>query len=529
MLFRSFIDVSQYLTEEPSRIIQRIVQSKIRVLTDADRNRQGITENNDYDSFIRFWVYGDTYELRIATVHPWANAPTVVNAVVQFQDIWGIKQANILLKKLEQFNYPDDNPIDITKKVDENCLFESAIQCLSSQLLVQHQNSTNVEILVSNQIHFLQSNLKQIRKNAALILLSLDVRILDILQQQNLSLSSLLTIFSQDDFGIQDDFCYQEVIEVIRCTEVAQQYLSRNEASKYCQELHQKLLWFIKNRKEQIAKKFKTIDLSKQYIINTLNKIRTSHPEVYNDYCNFDFGKLPEVKIEDDKCQLILDEYYEKIVSTKTRIDKLITEEEKRQIKLQNKKREIEIEERNKKTEIEQKKRDNLIYKIKNACGKIHSNSYHLSINSQFSKSKSSIIYNNIIVFYGRDYNTHFYKSKSYEQLKKDYDDLTHNSIRHCDETLEEIRLERLQINKIFLIKYIILCFFLLSPAYPFILAFFGINPTIIGWTFICSIPASVIAYNYQQYDDYSRPKSENHRKVEKELLTKIRENIAID
>lgn len=144
-----FIAVSRHLTEEPEVIIQRIVQSKVRVLTDSDRNKHGITENNDYDSFIRFWVYGATYELRAATVTSGGgNAAIVVNAVVKAQDVWGIKQTNSLFLVLE--NHARSPLHGTVRQVYENRLFERESQLLASQLLLQHQNSTEVEILVSN-------------------------------------------------------------------------------------------------------------------------------------------------------------------------------------------------------------------------------------------------------------------------------------------------------------------------------------------------------------------------------------------
>jgi hypothetical protein len=333
-----FIAVSRHLTEEPEVIIQRIVQSKVKVLTDAERNRHGIKENNDYDSLIRFWVYGATYELRSATVNSGGgNAVIVVNAVVKAQDVWGIKQTSFLFLALE--NHARISLNQAEQRIYENQLFERECQLLASQLLVQHQSSTKIEILVSNQIHCLQSNIESVRKYAALILLSLDSRILDVLKQHNSALSSMIAIFSKDSFGEGDNFCYQEVAEAIRCSEIADQYLDRYGASKHCQDLHEKLLCFVKNRKENIAKKFKTIDSSKKYIVDTLNNLRIFHPEVYDDYSDFDFGKLPEVDIENDKWQVILDDYYERITAVKTRLDKSIKESDAKQERLKKEKK----------------------------------------------------------------------------------------------------------------------------------------------------------------------------------------------
>ena len=173
-----FIAVSRYLTEEPEAIVQRIVQSKVRLLADVDKSGHSIAEHNGYDSLIRFWVYGATYELRSATVSQFdGNAAVVVKAVVKAQDVWGIKQTNFLFLALE--NSHEIQLQDAVQKVYENQLFERECQLLASELLQQRQSSTNIKILVSNQVRCLQSNIVLIRQNAASILLSLDDKILE--------------------------------------------------------------------------------------------------------------------------------------------------------------------------------------------------------------------------------------------------------------------------------------------------------------------------------------------------------------
>jgi hypothetical protein len=57
----SFIDVSQYFTEEPNVIIQRIVQPKVNILTELERKNYSVIRNtnvDEYNNFIRFWTYG---------------------------------------------------------------------------------------------------------------------------------------------------------------------------------------------------------------------------------------------------------------------------------------------------------------------------------------------------------------------------------------------------------------------------------------------------------------------------------------
>jgi S1 RNA binding domain len=57
----SFIDVCQYLTEEPTGIIQRIVQPKVNILIELERKNYLVirdTNTDEYNNFIRFWTYG---------------------------------------------------------------------------------------------------------------------------------------------------------------------------------------------------------------------------------------------------------------------------------------------------------------------------------------------------------------------------------------------------------------------------------------------------------------------------------------
>lgn len=147
----SFIDVSQYLTEEPEVIIQRILQSKVRALTDG--------RNNDYESILRFWIYGSTYELRAVTVNRvGGNLESAVNAVVKAQDVWGVHNINLLLIELLQDHKPDFfNFIFAGQNTSENILRKS-----TSDLL----KSSEFRVLISNQIFCVGSYHSTTRKCA---------------------------------------------------------------------------------------------------------------------------------------------------------------------------------------------------------------------------------------------------------------------------------------------------------------------------------------------------------------------------
>ena len=57
-----FIYVSQYLSEEPKKISEKIVQSKVKRFGDLK-----LRDSYDYDEFLRFWIYADREKLREIT------------------------------------------------------------------------------------------------------------------------------------------------------------------------------------------------------------------------------------------------------------------------------------------------------------------------------------------------------------------------------------------------------------------------------------------------------------------------------
>jgi hypothetical protein len=172
------VEISRHLPEKPVKIAERIVESKRKILIDSDdksKGEQKIVDRNDYRSFIDFWVYGATYDLRAITAkYRGKNSSLAVAEVVKAQGIHGIKETNKLLQKAEDRDYPDE----LTKQVYENELFERFTYHLSAQLL-QQQEPRGFEHLVENQGHSLQSEDVKIRMNAASIILGINKNFLN--------------------------------------------------------------------------------------------------------------------------------------------------------------------------------------------------------------------------------------------------------------------------------------------------------------------------------------------------------------
>jgi hypothetical protein len=309
-----FIAVSQYLTEEPQIIIRRIVQSKVKILTDAERNEQKITDRNDYTDFIRFWIYGPTYDLRVATSGILAQGQnssiTTVEAVVKAQSVWGIKQTNALLEKAEKHDYSDDS----VKQIYENYLFETSCQVLSSALLKQSQNGESIDILINNQIHCLQSNDPEYRRDAALTILGLDKYLLDKFQIQNPQLLLIVTIFSRNDFGIEVNYPYKELTQLIKYIKQIELSLKRIQVRQDCEKWRTQLLNEVKNREYQLENEHQNIYKMKLNVQQSLLIVRSIDHEFYAKLSSINFDTIPKVSVEFDDSPTILHNYQQSLI-----------------------------------------------------------------------------------------------------------------------------------------------------------------------------------------------------------------------
>jgi hypothetical protein len=232
------VKISQHLPEKPVKIAERIVESKRKILIDSDdksKGEQKIADRNDYRSFIDFWVYGATYDLRAITAkYRGKNSSIVVAEVVKAQGIHGIKETNKLLQKAEDRDYPDE----LTKQIYENDLFERFTQHLSAELL-KDKNSPNFNHFVINQGHYLQSNDTQARLKAASLLLGIDENILNTFDSSGSVLLMTAKAISSCDFDLNVEFAYKELIRedleiIINNLRSVSELVSRNLVREYC-------------------------------------------------------------------------------------------------------------------------------------------------------------------------------------------------------------------------------------------------------------------------------------------------------
>ena len=357
---------SQYLTEEPSEIIHRIVSSKIKILIDSERGTNEIRESNDYENFIRFWIYGATYDLRIATIHSSVinkSVAIVINDIVEAQGVWGIKQTNLLLSKAERKSYPDDS----ARQVYENNLFEEISQNKSYWFLQKPTSHENTKILIQNQIHCLQSDYRICRKYASWGIFGLDGYLLNKLEiDEPSTMLTARVMYEIEDF-ISDkkfpetNFTCQRIDELIKNIRlILNGYITRSKVTQDCQTLLSQLSSEIDNRENGLAREREIIDRSKQEIHKYLNELESVNPQTYKKYADIDSEPIPEVSIYDDNWLAILGKYRERINENILKINDIIQYEKYEK----NKKIEREQRERNDKHEYEkrnEKVRENIV------------------------------------------------------------------------------------------------------------------------------------------------------------------------
>jgi hypothetical protein len=238
----SFLAISQYLPEEPTKIAEKIMQSKRKIIIDYDDRSKGeqiITDRSDYGVFIDFWVYGSTSNLRSITAkYKGSNSRVLVEEAVNLQNVYGIKETNKLLQKSEERDYPDE----LTRQVFENEIFEEYSRALSSRILNANKNNKNSDVLVQNLICCLQSNNPLIRSLSALDLFGTSfydreeefekrwpasVRIAEIFFNCN------IRYFIHEGYGL-DDLSDLELLDRLRDLQEVTELLSRDKVIQDC-------------------------------------------------------------------------------------------------------------------------------------------------------------------------------------------------------------------------------------------------------------------------------------------------------
>jgi hypothetical protein len=242
-----FISVSQHLTEMPDITAKRIVKFKEKVLIDLEaghKSGEKITDRNDYEEFINFWVYGSTDDLRFLTSqYSSDNSMSVVSAVVEKQSVYGIKKTNELLWKIENKQYSDST----IKCICDNKLFEQCTHLRSIELLKGENVSDHAFIhAIINQGHSLQSDSYQSRLIASSIIINCDEKRLDLLGSLSSKLLLVARAINICDFNLSEDFFYKEMIyeeleQLVEVVRVAVRLVTRDDVTEYLNKYLNKL------------------------------------------------------------------------------------------------------------------------------------------------------------------------------------------------------------------------------------------------------------------------------------------------
>ncbi|OKH31106.1 hypothetical protein NIES2119_29490 [[Phormidium ambiguum] IAM M-71] len=305
-----FITVSQYLSEEPKKIAEKIVQSKVKRFAD-----QNLVNSNDYDEFVRFWLYGNYQKLREVTLgiefwdlyEIWRktqetpgykdekfNKFDVCWKLVNSLGLKGIKDINAALERAEAMG-------DNASELDENEFFEGIGQTLATI------NGENYGI--KTKLLCLQSNNSKTRYVIATTNLKSEGGILlDNLKQSNPTLALALITFANPSFSI--NYPYEQLTGLAENLKLLERSLRRKKVRQDCQIWYDLIL-------EELDKRRKTFEVRKNQSIalrekldRQLNQIRDINRELWEQvFARVSFDNPPQLSVENEQYSQIFDMY----------------------------------------------------------------------------------------------------------------------------------------------------------------------------------------------------------------------------
>lgn len=353
-----FIQVSLHLTEEPRKIAENIVQSKVRRFADSN-----LVDSNDYPEFVRFWIYGALNRLKEISLDcrygDGSRKTMTCQIVMDYLDLKGIKDVNAALKKAESMG-------NKAIPIDENEVFEGSAQFIAKKKLEGEVSSSELNILIENQLHCIQSNNLSTRKSAAKVISQLGTNFSEQLKQSQPTLALAVFIFSQDWYykgSYPDSFSDHQLEHFARQFEILATSLSRKQVRLDCHKWINQALSELEKRRKQEEKrqeiqqqkqgkleerKQKSIALRNQ-IESTLNQIRSFDSQQYNNFfSSFRFTSLPNLTLENNETNYnqLFQQHDDNLIDQLRKIDNLWNSHWRSQIEpLQTKKRSFESEE----------------------------------------------------------------------------------------------------------------------------------------------------------------------------------------
>lgn len=315
----NFITVSQHLTEEPEKIAEKIVQSKVRRFADLN-----LVNSDDYDEVVRFWIYGALERLKSISSNCRYEEGSPIDKtcrlVMSFIGLKGIRNVNAALQRAESMG-------DQASAIDENEVFEGSAQSMAKKNLEGKVNSDEFNILIENQLHSLQSNNLLTRKSAAKVITKLGTPFIEQLKQSQPTLAIAVFIFSQDWYQSSQNLAslYDSQLEdFARKFEILFQNLKRSKVKQDCKKWftdllkesqkrliiaeHQKqeALRIAEQENQKLAERKQKFEERKQKSISLKNQIeavfsqiRSFNAEWYNRFfANPSLASLPNLTFE---------------------------------------------------------------------------------------------------------------------------------------------------------------------------------------------------------------------------------------
>lgn len=340
-----FVAVSQYLSEEPKAITQKILQSKLDRFTDSN-----LLNSSDYNSFVNFWTYGAFDELRAATVdydfwslqqewlskreQEWKdsrdeeeierlNKFSVCLAVMNSLGVRGLKKINTALQRAEEMGEYADT-------TDENQMFE-ALALLSLDVVnVNHakvnawrdikanyfisQNSKNLALWKNILLHCLQSNNSHTRFLSAYIAFSgeenigLGKEFCESFKNDNPIIASAILVFCEKLNSLEHS--YNKLEDLWVELELLSRKLKRKKVRQDCNIWRRKISNEIQDRNNKFEVKKKDSEDLRANLDYQLKQIRDINPELYEQiFSNTYFDSVPQLTVDNDRAVILLEEY----------------------------------------------------------------------------------------------------------------------------------------------------------------------------------------------------------------------------
>ncbi|NMG19027.1 hypothetical protein [Brasilonema bromeliae] len=322
--------VSQHLSEEPQSIAEKIMQSQMKRFAD-----ENLIQSNDYDEFLRFWIYGYWYKLKELTLgyefwklkEEWeskreigwedSHDPQEIQRLNKFSVCWdvmnalnlrGLSEVNLALQKAEECG-------DNASEIDENEVFEGIAQVFSANQLTELSSDSDFQVLMETQFHCLESNNKTTRLVAAKEILTFGNNSLDKIRDEQLQMFHSLEAFLEiETCEVTRQTTYEQLETLSENIDFLEKQLKRNKVRSALSQMKLVILDEMSKRKSKFAAAKlscenlrESIKLKIDQYLKTIQSIST---EIYDQiFDQVQLDPIPDITVDNEHALSLLEDY----------------------------------------------------------------------------------------------------------------------------------------------------------------------------------------------------------------------------